>query len=166
MLKNHGEERVIAVLRDASESLTSGHRSTPECRRFRLTFRKSSRPNSGCLRSYCQAAIQREGEWTQLSYSHHIGYGARRLAVLALGKAVNEFAGHCRILLATPRYAEAANLIAQAERVLRDSYEELLRKVQLMAQTVFKDVIEGELEFLAGLHGGIRARLQIPSRRD
>ena len=91
--------------------------------------------------------MRREGEWTQLSYSHHIGYGARRLAVIALGKAVDDFAGHCKILAATPRYAEAADLIAQAERVLMGTYKELLGKVQLMGQTVFKDALKADSNF-------------------
>lgn len=63
---------------------------------------------------------------------------------MALEKAVNEFAGHCKILAATPRYAEAADLLSQAERVLIGSYEELLRKVQLMGQTVFKDALKAD----------------------
>jgi len=97
--------------------------------------------------STVRAAVRREGEWTQLSYSHHIGYGARRLAVLALGKAVEEFCGHCKILAATPRYVEAADLIAQAARVLTTSYEDLLRKVQLMGQTTFKDALKADSTF-------------------
>ena len=94
--------------------------------------------------STVRAAVRREGEWTQLSYSHHIGYGARRLAVMALEKAVGEFVGHCKILAATPRYADAADLLTQAERVLTASYEELLRKAQLMGQTVFKDALKAD----------------------
>lgn len=66
-----------------------------------------------------------------LSYSHHLGYGSRRLAALALEPAVNGFGQMCRTLQANPDYVESANLIAQADRMLSDSYEELLRKVQL-----------------------------------
>ena len=94
-----------------------------------------------------RAAVRREGEWPQLSYSHHIGYGARRIAVLALGKSVDEFAGHCKILAATPNFADAKDLIAQAERVLTASYDELLRKVQLMGQTIFKDALKADPVF-------------------
>ena len=79
--------------------------------------------------------------------SHHIGYGARRIAVLSLGKAVEQFTGHCKLLAATPRYAEAIDLITQAERVLVASYEELLRKAQLMGQTVFKDALKADPVF-------------------
>ncbi len=63
---------------------------------------------------------------------------------MALEKAVEAFAGHCKILAATPRYADAADLLTQAERVLTTSYEELLRKVQLMGQTVFKDALKAD----------------------
>ena len=148
LLKNHGEERVIAVLRDASESLSTWASLNTGVPPVQAHIQESLLAQiQVAYAATVRAAIRREGEWTQLSYSHHIGYGARRLAVLALGKAVDEFAGHCRILLATPRYAEAANLIAQAERVLRDSYEELLRKVQLMAQTVFKDALKADSSF-------------------
>jgi hypothetical protein len=104
----------------------------------------SSRRRHGSYASTVRAAVRREGEWPQLSYSHHIGYGARRLAVMALEKPVEQFTGHCKLMSATARYAEAADLLAQAERVLTVSYEELLRKVQLMGQTVFKDALKAD----------------------
>jgi transcriptional regulator with XRE-family HTH domain len=151
LLKNHGEERIRAVLRDAGDTMhtwTSMNLSVPlvhaHVQESLLTQIQVA------YASTVRAAVRREGEWTQLSYSHHIGYGARRLAVLALGKAVDEFSGHCRILVATPRYTEAADLIAQAERVLTTSYEELLRKVQLMGQTVFKDALKSDSTFWQG----------------
>lgn len=148
LLKNHGEERVLAVLRDASESLGTWASLNASVPLVQAHVQESLLAQiQVAYAATVRAAIRREGEWTQLSYSHHIGYGARRLAVLALGKAVDEFAGHCRVLQATPRYSEATDLIAQAERVLKDSYEELLRKVQLMGQTVFKDALKADSSF-------------------
>lgn len=67
--------------------------------------------------------------------------------MLALGQAVEGFAEHCKILTAAPRYAEAVTLLAQAERVLSVSYEELLRKAQLMVQTEFKDALRADSSF-------------------
>lgn len=148
LLKNHGEERILAVLRDAGESLSAWASINASVPSVQAHVQESLLAQiQVAYAATVRAAIRREGEWTQLSYSHHIGYGARRLAVLALGKAVDEFSGHCRVLLATPRYAEATDLIAQAERVLKDSYEDLLRKVQLMGQAVFKDALKADSVF-------------------
>lgn len=82
-----------------------------------------------------------------MSYSHHIGYGACRIAVLALGKTVEQFISHCKLLAATPRYAEAIELILQAERVLVASCEELLRKTQLIGQASFRDALKADPVF-------------------
>ncbi len=148
LLKNHGEERIRAVLRDAGKSLRTWASLNATVPPVQAHVQESLLAQiQVAYAATVRAAIRREGEWLQLSYSYHIGYGARRLAVLALGKAVDEFAGHCRILAATPGYAEAADLIAQAERVLTASYEELLRKVQLMGQTVFKEALKADSAF-------------------
>lgn len=145
LLRNHGEERIRAVLRDAGETLRTWATMNTSVPPVHAHVQESLVAQIHvAYASTVRAAVRREGEWTQLSYSHHIGYGARRLAVIGLGKAVDDFAGHCKILAATPRYAEAADLIAQAERVLTASYEELLRKVQLMGQTVFKDALKAD----------------------
>jgi hypothetical protein len=148
LLKNHGEERIRAVQRDAGESLRTWASLNASVPPVQAHVQESLLAQiQVAYAATVRAAVRREGEWLQLSYSYHIGYGARRLAVFALGKAVDEFAGHCRILAATPRYAEAADLIAQAERVLAASYEDLLRKVQLMGQTVFKEALKADSAF-------------------
>lgn len=148
LLTNHGEERIRAVLRDAGETLqtwASMHSGVPPVQGH--VQESLMAQIQVAYASTVRASVRREGEWPQLSYSHHIGYGARRLAVLALGKAVDDFSGHCKILAATPRYAEATDLIAQAERVLTSAYEDLLRKVQLMGQTVFREALKDDPGF-------------------
>ena len=151
LLSNHGEERVRAVVRDAGESLQtwiSMNSSVPE---VQASVQESLLAQiQTAYASTVRASVSREGEWTQLSYSHHIGHGARRIAVLALGKAVEQFSGHCKILAATPRYSEAAELVTQAERVLATAYEDILRKVQLMGQSVFKDALRADSNFWRG----------------
>ncbi|MDD2769001.1 MAG: helix-turn-helix domain-containing protein [Methylococcus sp.] len=148
LLKNHGEERVRAVLRDAGESLHSWASLNAKVPPVHAHVQESLLEQIQiAYAATVRAAVNREGEWTNLSYSYQIGYGARRIAVLALGRAVEEFIGHCKIMAATPRYAEAADLIAQAQRVLMASYEELLRKAQLMGQTVFKDALKDDPAF-------------------
>lgn len=148
LLKNHGEERIRAVLRDAGESLHAWASMNAHVPPIHSHVQESLLAQiQVAYAATVRASVRREGEWAQLSYSHHIGYGARRLAVMALSKAVDEFAGHCKILAATPRYAEAADLIAQAERVLKGGYEDLLRKVQLMGQAVFKDALKADSNF-------------------
>jgi len=148
LLNNRGEERIRAVLRDAGDSLRTWASMNEGVPSVQAHVQESLLTQIQiAYASTVRAAVRREGEWTQLSYSHHIGYGARRLAVLALGKAVDEFCGHCKILAATPRYIEAADLIAQAARVLTANYEELLRKVQLMGQTAFKDALKADSTF-------------------
>lgn len=148
LLDNHGKERVRAVLRDASESLRAWIDMNTDVPPVEVHVQEDLLAElQVAYASTVRAAVRREGEWTQLSYTHHLGHGARRLAVLSLGKAVDQFAGNCRMLAVQPRYADATDLMAQAERVLTTAYEELLRKVQLMAQTVFKDALTADSEF-------------------
>jgi transcriptional regulator with XRE-family HTH domain len=145
LLRNHGEERVRAVLRDAGETLHTWASQNAAVPTMQGRVQESLMAQiQVAYASTVRAAVRREGEWPQLSYSHHIGYGARRLAVMALETAVEQFTGHCKLMAATPRYAEAVDLLTQAERVLTVSYEELLRKVQLMGQTVFKDALKAD----------------------
>lgn len=97
--------------------------------------------------STVRAAVRREGEWPNLSYSHHLGYGARRLAVIACSERVAGFAQTCQTMAATSDFTEARELIGQAERTLQAAYDELLRKVQLMGQTLYGDELRKDIAF-------------------
>jgi transcriptional regulator with XRE-family HTH domain len=145
LLQNHGEELIQAVLRQAGETLKTWARQNAEVPVVQAHVQESLIAQiQVAYASTVRAAVRREGEWSQLSYSHHIGYGARRIAVMALQRAVDTFSGHCKLLAATAGYEQAKDLLEQAERVLTSSYEELLRKVQLMAQTVFRDALKSD----------------------
>jgi transcriptional regulator with XRE-family HTH domain len=94
-----------------------------------------------------RATVLREGEWANLNYGHHLGFGARRLAVLSLEKLVYEFSVKCQTLQGFSEFKEATGLIVQAERVMQSTYDDLLRKVQIMGQTRFKDELKLDKAF-------------------
>lgn len=145
LLLNHEQEQAQEVLRHASAMLGTWATQNAKPRALNANVQDSLmaqlvRTHAGTIR----ATVRREGEWPNLSYSHHLGHGARRIAALTLGKSVEGFSELCRTMAANPEYAEAQEVIAQAERVLLSSYEELLRKVQLMGQTSFRDELKAD----------------------
>lgn len=148
LVANHEKEETRAVVRQASDMFAAwigGHRS-PKALTAHVQeslLGQMAATHVGAIR----ASINREGEWPNFSYSHHLAHGARRVAVLSCGDAVHGFAELCGTMLANPHLAEASDLIAQANRVLQDSYEELLRKVQLMGQTIFHGALRGDSDF-------------------
>ena len=147
-LQNHEKEQVRAVLRDASEQIRAWIGLNNGTKTVNANIQESLMTQiQGAYAATVRASVRRDGEWENLSYSHHIGYGARRLAVLAVGGTVDAFVEQCKVMNATPRYAEARDLIGQSSRVLADAYEEMLRKVQIMGQTTFKDALKADPAF-------------------
>ena len=92
--------------------------------------------------STVRATVRREGEWHNLSYGHHLGYGARRLAVVALEPLVEKFKAITETMQENPEYAEAKGLVEQARQVLESAFEGSLRKAQIMGQTAFKEALK------------------------
>jgi hypothetical protein len=145
LLRNHEQEQAQEVLRAASKMMNvwaTRHTALPP---LQAHIQDSLMDQIGqAYASTVRASIRREGEWPNLSYSHHLGYGARRLAASALGKSVEGFSELCSTLAANPEYAEAIDLIQQAERLLVSSYEDVLRKIQLMGQNLFRDQLKSD----------------------
>lgn len=143
LILNHEQEQVQEVIRHAATMLRSWANQNISPRPLRAHVQDSLMGQlAKAYASTIRAAVRREGEWSNLSYSHHLGFGARRLAVLSLGQTVEGLSELCKTMIGNPEYQEAQDLIKQAERVLLAAYDELLRKVQLMGQTSFRDALK------------------------
>lgn len=148
VLANQEREQVREVIRQAARMLQSWTEHSSGRRALNARVQDSLMEQlARAYASTIRATVRREGEWPNLSYSHHLGYGARRLAALSLGPVVESFSELCRTMTGNPDYTEARELISQAERVLEASYEDLLRKVQLMGQSSFRDELKVDIAF-------------------
>ncbi|MER6589671.1 hypothetical protein [Micromonospora chalcea] len=135
-----------AVQRDAGKHMAS-----------RIKLHPSPKPLSGHIHdalldeinrahsSTVNATIRRNGEWRSLSYSHQLGHGARRLAVLALQDSVTEFTGMCETL--STSMPDARELLFQANRLMTSAYEDLLRKMQLNGLSLYRDQLRTAAQF-------------------
>src|SRR5205823_11515256 len=99
LLKNHEEEEVRAVIREAGQLLRTW------LNEHEMPVSTDARLNDSLLSaleiahaSTIHACMRRRGEWQNLSYSHQLGHGARRIGALALGDEVNIFRDYCHTL--------------------------------------------------------------------
>lgn len=148
LLENHEQEQVQEVLRHAASMLKTwaGAHGNPSQAKTHL-HDSLLEQMANVYASTIRATIRREGEWNNLNYSHHLGIGARRMAVLSLKTSIEGFSTLCKTMIGSPEYTEAHDLINQAERVLLTAYDEILRKTQLMGQTSFGVELKTESEF-------------------
>lgn len=150
LLLNHEREQVQEILRQAAGMMRTWISQNWVVPKLNAQIQDSLIQQMALVHaSTIRATVRREGEWPNLNYSHHLGYGARRLAASSVGGKVEKFSAITEVLLNDPEYAEAKDLIQQTERVLHTSYEELLRKVQLMGQTAFRDEFKVDQSFWA-----------------
>lgn len=137
LVKNAAEEQVLAVQREASELLLTWLRMNPEpapggARAYEALLGSIDNAYAATVR----ASVRREGAWDNLNFNHELGHGARRLAVNALQGLAASFRDHCRTL--AEKSPEAAELVSHAERLMANSYVEVLQRMQIAGSTLWK----------------------------
>jgi transcriptional regulator with XRE-family HTH domain len=146
LLDNAVLEQVRAVQREAGRILASWIKRHPAPKPLGghihdALIEAISRAHSSTV----NATIRRNGEWRSLSYSHQLGHGARRLAVLALQDSITEFTDLCDTL--SDSMPEARELLFQAHRLMTSAYEDLLRKIQLNGLSLYRDQLRAAAQF-------------------
>jgi transcriptional regulator with XRE-family HTH domain len=146
LLANAAEEQVQAVQRDAGRLVSAWikRHAVPSATREQVhdtLLEEIGRAHASSV----NAAIRREGEWRSLSYTHQLGFGARKLAVMSLQDAVTGFTDLCETLSSS--MAEAGELLSQARQLMNTAYNELLRKVQLAGATAYTGQLRQDPRF-------------------
>jgi hypothetical protein len=148
VLDNAAEQQVLEVQLEAARHVRSWREGNPEPADVSGHVQDSLLAEiRSAHAATVHAAIRREGEWHSLSYSYQLGHGARRLGVTALNAHIVGFRSLANTV--SRSYPEAAELMAQAERLMIAGYEDLLRKMQLAGVTLYKEQLQRDKDLWA-----------------
>jgi hypothetical protein len=148
LLQNYEKEQVQEVVRDAARRLVVWVDNNSLLGSVRGTLHDSLLTAMGhSYASTIRATVNRYGGWLNLDYAHHLGYGARRIAALAAETKFDDFKAVAANVLQDPEMADAKELVEQAARVMESSIDDLLRRVQLMGQSIYTDILKPDQDF-------------------
>jgi hypothetical protein len=94
-----------------------------------------------------RASVAREGNWPRLSYGHHLSHGARRMATQILESKLHGFREIASNVLQRDELTSGHHLVLQAVRAMEEGFDGLIRKVQLVGQSVYSDDLEEDADF-------------------
>jgi hypothetical protein len=111
------------------------------------------------------ATVVRDGSWHNLDYAHQLSHGARRMAAQLTEPKLAGFRSIADNLLEDEQFSDAHDLIRQTVRVLEDGFDSIVRKAQLVGQSIYSDELSKDSNFWEecaqqwGLGGGYRDRI-------
>ncbi|MGX1348243.1 transcriptional regulator with XRE-family HTH domain [Bradyrhizobium elkanii] len=115
-----------------------------------------------------RASVVRDGDWPKLNYGHHLAHGARRMAAQVVEPKLDAFRVIATNILQTKDFALAHDLARQAMRTLEDGFNALIRKVQLVGQSIYADDLSVDTGFWQGCRGergkGYRDRVNVRNK--
>jgi transcriptional regulator with XRE-family HTH domain len=149
MLANYEKEQAQEAIRLAARPLATWLKNNAELKEepsrhvqdSLLSATRTAYPRT------IHAAVVREGNWPKLSYGHHLSHGARRMAAQVTESKLHDFRAIATNVLQQDALAEGHDLVAQAVRALEDGFDGLMRKVQLVGQSVYADELSDDDEF-------------------
>ena len=97
-----------------------------------------------------RASVARSGNWPKLSYGHHLSHGARRMAAQVVQPKLDAFRVIATNVEQTEEFSVAHDLARQALRTLETGFDSLMRKVQLVGESIYADELVGDTAFWQG----------------
>jgi hypothetical protein len=111
------------------------------------------------------ASVVREGDWRNLDYSHQLSHGARTIATQLVEPKLNGFRAIADNLLQDPELSEAHDLVRQSVRLVEHGFDQLIRKSQLVGQSVYAEEMKVDDVFWTRCKGergrGYRDRINL-----
>lgn len=148
VIENHEREQIKEVIAQVEKTFDAWIKNNKVVSDKRSHVEKSLTDQiASSSGSTIHASVRREGDWYNLSYSHHLGYGARRVAVLLLSEKVKSFSSLCRTLETNQDYSDAAEIVKQAEVILNAAYEDILKKAQLVGRGAYSSALKSDSDF-------------------
>jgi transcriptional regulator with XRE-family HTH domain len=93
------------------------------------------------------ASVVRDGEWQNLNYAHQLSHGARRITTQVAEPKLNGFREIATNLLDDDQYVNAHDLIRQTVRALESGFDGMVRKAQLVGQSIHADEMRADAAF-------------------
>lgn len=93
------------------------------------------------------ATVVRKGGWPNLDYAHQLSHGARRIATQAVEPKLHGFKTIATNILSDDQLTEAHDLVRQTVRVLEHSFDNIIRTVQLVGESIHTDELREDLDF-------------------
>lgn len=147
-IENRESEQEQAILREAAKHLNHWLDTNKQLPSLSQQIQNSLiNQLSYAHTSTIHASIRRGGDWPSLNYSYQLGHGAKVLANQALGKKIDDFKAIANLLKTNPEYGNAQMLITQSESVLLTAFDEVLRKMQVIGETLFEQELKRDNEF-------------------
>jgi hypothetical protein len=117
------------------------------------------------------ASVVRDGDWQNLNYAHQLSHGARRIATQVVEPKLTAFREIATNLLDDEQYSDARDLIRQTVRVMESGFDGMVRKAQLVGQSIHADEMRTDAEFWQdlshewGCGSGYRDRINTHNRK-
>ncbi len=145
LLANHEQEQVQAVIYSAGKRIETWLRQHENLADVHVGVHDDllNIMNGTHFRTI-RASVSRKGDWYNLNYCYHLGYGSRFVANKLLGTNISHFRDFCETLSTDPEYSDAQDFIRQAENALSSAFQNLLNKVALAGESYFSIELESE----------------------
>ncbi len=98
------------------------------------------------------AAIARDGDWWNLNYAHQLSHGARRIAVGIAEPKLHEFKIIANNILQDNQFIDAHDLVSQTVRIMEEKFDTLVRKAQVVGQSIHSDELSIDTDFWETCH--------------